>query len=124
MKWLLAIVAGAALASCVSPSQGALDFLSCDVRLDTTLIDEPHEHGAWLVADSLILFGGFRPFDAGACASVGAGATRRGGTCALSDVAPPFSVYQSGGDDTLHVVKGGRSVPFRLDEGYCNDSGW
>jgi hypothetical protein len=43
--------------------------------------------------------------------------------CRLGDVAPPFVVVNASGSDTLTVVKGGRSVPFRVSKRFCEEMG-
>ncbi|OZC02536.1 hypothetical protein [Rubricoccus marinus] len=120
-KWILAVGSCMVLMSCTRPN--ARD-LGCDVALDTTLVDGPVEHGVWLVADSLYLFGGFRPFNPSVCVPLWAATGLVEGSCALAEVPVPFAVRQTGKDDTLHVIKGGQTFAFQLDEAYCSDSEW
>jgi hypothetical protein len=99
-------------------------WLSCSTILDTTKVIEDWDRGTYLINDSLVLFGGFHPFDTSLCDTIQLRVkpivSYRGKlVCSLSDLYPPFKIYKAHVSDTLTVIKDGKVIFFKIPSDFC-----
>lgn len=105
--------------ACVQAPKNRIWF-TCNTTIDTTLVMEDWERGAYLINDSLVLTTGCKPLDENFCTTIEL-RIGRGGVhgCSLGDLFPPFKLYKPNNSDTLIVIKNGTVIYFEIPESHC-----
>jgi hypothetical protein len=104
----------------------SIEWVSCNIALDTIAIKTDATRGAFVLNDSLMLWPGIMPFDKRACDSISlrsitiwtpSGMEKR--NCDLTDLYPPFNIFKRMNSDTLYVFKGQKTLLFQIPNHMC-----
>lgn len=94
-----------------------LKYLDCETTFDSIIVTRPQNRGSFEILDSLVFWSGYSPFDPTVCDTI----PKRGliwspmkVMCTIGDIEVPFVVYKPTATDTLHVIKNGRKLYFKI----------
>ena len=123
LLWLFIIAIMLYMSACFRKPTNRTWF-DCETVIDTTLVAEDWDHGAYLIDDSLILTTGCHPFDTNFCNTINLRiepiiSFHGKHVCSLADLYPPFEIYKPRASDTLVVIKNGKTIFFQIPDHLC-----